>query len=808
LPTRTPDYSDQNPFAFEVEVKENQALKGALTNAEKAYMAFGRGIKRVVKWLKDQEKAHDETGKKTKKNAKELRGLSQLTEAYYKGEIKSMRAARAEYRRYEKDQRKREKIEQRIKRPTSIYARLKKSADAAGFSLKRMLGFLGGASIVGTVIGSAKAYLAWQEQILELKSTLGGQPRLFSAASDAVQKYTGYLGMSRGELVSITKQIGELHLVSEKLPNAGKLFRELTLDVIHLSKSMDVSSGSVVDLFDSFLKVYGLPHHRIRGLAASMKFVQEQTGMSGQELISFGKRLDSVLARMRFATKDAKASAVRDLFALTGTLKKFGVDSEAIPSVFSEAMKIDSDRGNDWLAFIQTRTGVGMEKVRKMIEKGDTVTPFSLFIKALKKEGPEALRLNESYYTSMTGMSFAQLTRLMKVNEKSLKGMVDATAKADKLGKLHAKRAQERQHRLSTLWNGFKRVFEKLWLSIGKVVVAASTKLAEFLIPRVGKAVEWLTNKFNWFMSDRGSSEVRKTLASIWDWFNKLGAGASWVADKVKMAISWWQGLSTETKTLVIAGGGLLLLFGKLGPIIGALGGKVATVAAGLLALYAGAKKVANWVDEQQTKKRAAKALAAGTQRAIDLGLGENKSAQISFVKGQMFGSEAKAGKTLLTTAGKINDEELWRRAAAILPTWPGQDVLDKNGFRVVLLNRKRLVDKWKTQLSTILSFTDMKEVRQSMERQRKLAEATSPKTSAAVPASAATVAKTAPTPPTPVPASPLTPAQVVAVHSSPTTDGLLGEIRDLLKRMASGGPSAPVHPSRTAINNALGGGG
>jgi len=810
-----------NPFAFELEVEGEDNLRKALAKGERAYLNFGKSIDKVTDGLQDESEAHAKAGQAAKKAAQAAEEATEAKEQEAKklgffAKLKEKFLRRGE-KADENAAKRRGGVSKRIR---GFFKREKDAADDAGISFGKLAGLIGGATIIGGLVAAARAYLEFDNQIRQLQSTLAGQPRVMNAAASAVQGLTGYLEFSREELIAVTKQMGDLHLVAGNTPKAAQQFRELTMDVLHLSRAMDVGTSSVVDMFDSFKRVYGLPHHRLRGIASSMKFIQEQTGITGEELLTFGKSLEDVLARMRGTTKNTKADVTRDMMAMAGVMKKFGIDAgDAIPSLFSEAMKIDSDKGNEWLAFLQSQTGVAMEDIRSMIEKGDTVTPMTLFIKSLKQQGPEMLRLNESYFTDMTGMSFAHLRKLMDVNEKGLRGFVEQTKKAEKVRNLHEKRAQARQNQLSQMWNNLKRAFERIWLAIGKIVVKVTTKLADFLIPKIMQGISWLEQKFAWFNSPEGGKAIHEWWDKTIKFFSKAGGVIEWVVDKISKAIKWWQGLSTETKTLIGVGGGLVLVFGKLLPIMGALGGKVAAVAAGLTAVYVGAKKVADWVDKEQTKGIKALSKAKATSHAItEFGLKGTEQERMGFIKGEMFGKEAQAGRTLITGSGKINMDELNRRATALIPTPAGWDFMpDFMKRKTVLEPRQRLVKMWAAALGVVLKKTDMSKVRAS--RERDLARLKQTQKPPPVP-----VAKVAPAPtttpqvraaPTPTPVTPTPPVapakppsgpQIVAVQSQ-TTDALLGEIRDILKKGSAGtAAGAQPHPSRAQFHRSLGG--
>ena len=546
-----------NPLYFEADVNF-KPLDAALSKSEKNYIRMSKKVKIVSSALDDQAKHAKISGAAIKKAAKDAEEAeTSKDDAVKKGGVLSKLLNR----------------------------------EAAKLKAAKLIG---GATVVGLIGSAMSAFLEFDQAMREFNTTLGNSNRLMDASQSLVEDWTGILGLSRDELVQLGKQIGEVRLVTEGMKDSSLVFRGIAEDAIMLGKSMDVSSSSVVDMYDRFTRVYELPHHRLRGISAAMKHIQETTAISGEELVSFAKGLDDVLSRMLKTTGDTRANVTQDMMALAGVFKDIGIEPEAITGVFGRALKLDSEQGQQWLAFLSRNTQYGMDQLRTMIEKGDVTTPMELFIKQLKRDGPQALKWNEQYYTEMTGMSYDQLTKLMKVDEKSLGARIKQMRKVADEQALHRERAMALQHSLTRLWTEMKNSFAKLWRSIGEGVTAIVTKLAKFLIPVIIRFTNRLEGWVAWVTSPAGGKVIEGFFKDVWIF---LKGKLVWLGSKIKNAIIWWEELTKSEKTTVkwVAGitAALIALSGPLGIIAKLVGGlgpsilgmvKVAAPALGKLA--------------------------------------------------------------------------------------------------------------------------------------------------------------------------------------------------------------------------------
>lgn len=234
---------------------------------------------------------------------------------------------------------------------------------------------------------------------------------------------------------------------------------------------------------------------------------------------------------------------------------------------------------------------------------------------------------------------------------------------------------------------------------------------------------------------------------------------------------------------------------------MGSLGGKIMGVVTALTALYVGAKKVADWVDQEQSKQIRAVSKAKVTESSMVEAMKGGETSRIGYLKGEMYGTEAKAGLTVMTPDGKINDAELWRRARDLLPDDPLGAGPDYQPVRAAL------VKKWKAKLQDVIAATDMKKVSASHERDIK---SMSP-TPTGAPVEAAQVATAPSTPsvaPPPTAVAPRTAAQPqIVLKESGSTDSILTQILETLKRgLGPGVGTAKAAPGKAALNAALGG--
>jgi hypothetical protein len=204
---------DRNsPLYFEADI-DAENLKKSLGKSEKAYLGFAGSIDETVKSLDDQVTAQEQVAKQSKKVAEE-------------------EDRRSNKRSSEHNQRKKHSGVMR-----GILRREKRSADSLGISLGTLGGLIGGATVLGLIGSAIKSYLAWDRQIRSLNTTMSGTPRLMRTAAAAVQGLTGYLDLSREELLQTAKSMGVIAVQLGNTRQAQKVFKGLFMDVIHLSKS-------------------------------------------------------------------------------------------------------------------------------------------------------------------------------------------------------------------------------------------------------------------------------------------------------------------------------------------------------------------------------------------------------------------------------------------------------------------------------------------------------------------------------------------------------------------------------------------
>jgi hypothetical protein len=389
---------------------------------------------------------------------------------------------------------------------------------------------LGIGALVGGVIGAVRAFFQFDRVVRQLNTTMGDSAAIMHVSSGMVQGLTGYLNLSREEIAAITKQMGDLRITMDP-----RMFRRLTMDTIHLSKSMDVAAGSVIDLFDTFDKVYGLPHHRFRNIAASLKFVQEQSGLTGEEVLSLAKSFEDLLARVTGGAKGAKEAALVEMTAMAGAMKKVGIDIQPLGQQFSEALKEHSEKGALFLSSIVENTGMSMAQVQKRMRAGDMILPLELVVEKLKKLTPEYIRVNEERLEEELGMNFAQMMRLRKLRTQDIRIMVKQAKKEGERATLHKKRALATQAALERVWNSLKRTWERLVLSLGGLFARVMAKAADRAIPlfkriigKLGEWVEWVASpaggkaisRFFGIIGEIGSKTF-KLIGKMWDTYFK-----------------------------------------------------------------------------------------------------------------------------------------------------------------------------------------------------------------------------------------------------------------------------------------------
>lgn len=510
-----------NPFLFEADVDVTH-LKDSLSTAEKCYLELAKSINKLTESLDAQKTKHD----KAAKSAKDAASVSLKEKTKFTGMI------------------------------TKLFRREKDAADDYGISMKNVLGLIGGATAIGLIGKAMSAYLTFERTILDLNTVMSGNAELMHQSSEVIQEMTGHLDVSREELARMVTQMGELRLIGGVARESSMSVKELTESALYLAKSMDVSTSRVIDFYTEFTKVYKLPHHRLNNIAASMRFIQESTSISGDELITFATGLDDVLTRMTKISGEKVGDVTTDLMAMAGVMKDLGIESRNLPGLFSAALDLDSDQGRDWLAYVTRNTRYTMDQMRDIIEKGDTVTPMKLFIQQMKKDGPEALKMNSKYYTEMTGFSHTELVKLMKVNDEVLDTMIMGARKAYLEGNKHQVDAEKRHNAMLKTWNNFKRVLEDIWLAVGGGIVKALTPMIQTILPAI---TNWLKdgqgfkNMFKW-ISDLFKNELIPDLKIAWGALKSLGSVLGVVGSGIKSLIDIWSGMPDIEKWGVAIG--------------------------------------------------------------------------------------------------------------------------------------------------------------------------------------------------------------------------------------------------------------
>lgn len=566
------DQNKNNVWDLELDVDVDDLVK-SLNHAEEAFNDYSKSAEEAEAALDDFILTNVKAGNEAREA---LDALTDEEKQVVVNSEKKKRAIKEEVEVSSKAEKKQSKILSGIR---SHIDREKSALEELGISWGNLSALIGGAAFIGIIYKAAKDFMEFDSHIRSLNTSMGDTPKLAAAASGSIQGLTGYLGMTRDELVTINQQIGDLKLIKANTVGGQKALLGLTKDVIHLSKSMNVGTSSVIGLYDQFSRVYKLPHNKIRQLSASMKFLQETTSITGDEIMSFAEGLEDVLARMTGTSKGMKVQVTEDMMAAAAVFKDAGIKAESVQGLFSHALDRDSEQGAQWLAFITKNTGKTIEQMRQQISKGDVLTPMEMMIDQLKKVGPKALELNAKYYEEMTGMSYAEMVNMMQMDKDTLRSKIDANRKAAKDAELHKKRAEALEAPITAAWNRLKRMFEQAWLKFGKFIITIAEKASKFIIPMLEKVAIYFDQFIDWVTSPQGAKKINQwftdagkfikdkfipALKGIWEFLVKI-------AEYGKKAFEWFQGLSGTEKTLLGIGAGLALISPKIITLGGAL---------------------------------------------------------------------------------------------------------------------------------------------------------------------------------------------------------------------------------------------
>lgn len=778
-----------NPLSLEIEVLGNDNLTKSLAKSEAAYIKAEKAIHKTVAALKDESNESKETAKNKRKETKsredehtKVTGWARVKAALFGKHSK----------KEEDDVKKRGGLSKFI---TGFYHREKEAADEAGISFSSIAGLIGGGAILGAVYKSAEAFLEWDNSLGEIRTTLSTVPGVMTDAGMGIRELAADTGISREAIIEATKAIGDLNLSGSRLDVTSEEFQTLRKEIVEFGSAMGMSSDSVGELYHDLHSLYNLPHQRIRELSRSMKYLQENTSMTGQEVASFVENMKDLTARV-VGDPDKRADAIRDFSAIAASLKDQGVDAKNFPSLFEEALKIDSEQGRTWLAFIEGQTGVGMDKIKNMIKSGDMTTPMELFVKATKTLAPEAIEQFEPLFKTM-GLGAPEILRLRNVNETSLRDMVNRAKAAEHDQSIIQRAAEARQNKLTQSWARIKLIAEDLWLSLGQAVT------------------EGLVKHLQWFTTPEGKEatagwieKARLLGGALVDTFMGL---VGWI----KQGVEWWNNLSDSNKNLLVRVGEAIVIFKVLSGVINGIGGNAMALVAGLTAIYIGAKKIADWIDERQGKDLKAQAEAGSAAEDINRARGfksiagggfekvtRSKETELGDIKALI---DRGANNRLLTSSGEINKGEMEKRLGNI------SDDDEKN----------RLRKNWTDELEKVRSSPLFKEaLEQRAKEMQQLKAISSAGAGAVVSATANEMATTAGLPgasptleaATPVATTPIPTVsgetkspQVTVIQNPQSTDRWLQKIYEAINGINAAPGAPPSHPSRQALAEALG---
>lgn len=757
-----PPNDPNNPTAFDFEVTGEDNLKKAVNSSERAMLDFSKSVIKLAKHLEDESEKHRQSGEAATEAAGEFEESTRSSERSTK---------------------KRGRLSRML---VSFFRREKDAAGEAGLSVRQLGTLLGGATFVGAIFAAGRSFLEWNRQVLHLNTTLGDQPELISSARDRIRSLGIELGTSADEMLRVTTLMGDMNIVSRDLMGT-RVFRDMRADIVALGKSMDVSTESVTDLWGQFTKVFKLPVHRLRGIAASMKFIQEKTAISGNELIAFTESLDELTSRLITSSADARADLTRDFGAIAGFLKEGGIDPKQFPSIFAEALKKESEQGQAFLAFLEENTGRSMESIQKMIRRGDVVTPMELFIESIQKVGPQGIEDMETFLNETTSLSSSTLFKMLKLNRTNLRKFIADNKKAEQANKLHLLRNQQRLQELQKQWERLKEVFRRIWYAIGKIVVEAAERLARFAVPMIENAINMLSRAFKWFVSPEGKEATREWMEKAWSTLKSLGSAFVSVIGFIKGLIEEFRSLPGWAKGVV---GGLAGIGVAAGALLGK--GPLGLMVTTLLA----AKAAAEWLDARQSRGMEGQRVAKDTNRLINLAAGFRETKEGKFERSDNAGMQKAAIKAIIggsdalfTLEGKINTKELEKRIVA------SSESAEDRAFN------KREWTKWLTKVAKTPVFQGALE-----SRKRDIASLSSIQAPAGASVPAQTVADSIPT----APMQPTTTAPNIVAVNSKSTDTILMGIKsgiDVLVRQSSRSPlTHSSHPSRSALAEQLSG--
>lgn len=370
--------------------------------------------------------------------------------------------------------------------------------DRLGVSWASLTKFLAAASVGAAIVGVAFAFKSLADRAIALKNQLAAlnEQYLMSAkqamiVEGTVLRLQGTFGRTRDEVVSMTSRMLDLALVPGKLEALGTTFGKLSKDILTFSSATGIGVEGAADFADHLLQVQRIPAVGIRNIANAVKAVADNSRIGADELVSFIKGLDPILAMLSDQSGTASEEFVKNMTGIAGALTNIGVDPARATAMFGEMLDRTSEEGVEALSKLAIFTGQNEEALRSMIET-DPARIFDELSRAAATMDKDQFRLLAKQLQPL-GLEFVELNRLrnegIKIsNNEALtfaKRAAAELAKAEQSKKLE-EAAQKRQERLTAAMNKLSGRWDAVLTRMGtSILEKVVLPLSDSLIPVV-----------------------------------------------------------------------------------------------------------------------------------------------------------------------------------------------------------------------------------------------------------------------------------------------------------------------------------
>lgn len=470
---------------------------------------------------------------------------------------------------------------------------LKAEGDAledVGLSWKSITGIIGGATLVGIIATTVKAYLDWSQSIADLNSALATNAKALGLVSNLTQDYSMELGVAEENVKGLMRQGLEFGLLSKMTEESTSNFKDWSKQSLILSKATGLAENTVGELYYTMADLYGLGYRNLRNVGAAFKHVADMSAISSDELAGFLKNLTPIFNRLPDLSGKAKTRVTVDLMAMAGAVSDTWGDPNKMSDMFGSMLDRFNDKGRDMVVQISSLTGQSVEAIRKGLKQGNFVDIMSGMSSELHKMPFERFEEYAHVLAESTGLEYDFLLSLRKQGAEGGKQFKDSVSRA-RVKAREGKAAQDAALKTQTLvtraMNKIRSAISQVWIVLGegftsvgkgpidwvaeKMVSLAKwfrreseeggsvstffkrlknfavmaydaignmfTKVDEAIpeiMYKIGKAWTWLTKKMKWFFSPAGGKQMEVWATTVASSVVDMVDGIKGIADAVR----------------------------------------------------------------------------------------------------------------------------------------------------------------------------------------------------------------------------------------------------------------------------------